>query len=341
MKLLRKALFPLSWVYDGLTRLRNTAYTKGWFESESFSIPTIVVGNLSAGGTGKTPMVSYLVELLHKDFKIAALSRGYKRKTSGFQLAHPNVSALELGDESYQLYEKFKNLIVAVDENRPHGIQSLLDTHPDLEGVLLDDAYQHRKLASSFRVLLTTYDQPWFRDCLLPAGNLRESHVGKKRADVVVVTKCPTDLSDDAITQFKEQLQLASHQALYFTSITYDDYLKGTQRKLFSDFVKKEFVLVTGIAQPKPLLMHLDQQGAHYTHLSFADHHHFSFTDLEKITNFNLPILTTEKDYVRLKPHNLKNLYYLPIEQRFLSGKSEFDSLIKSQFHVGRRSQNQ
>jgi tetraacyldisaccharide 4'-kinase len=332
MKLLRKALFPLSWVYDGLTRLRNTAYEKGWFKSESFSIPTIVVGNLSAGGTGKTPMVSYLVELLHKDFNIAVLSRGYKRKTSGFQLAHPNASALELGDEPYQLYHKFENLLVAVDENRPHGVQSLLATHPDLEGVLLDDAYQHRKLASSFRVLLTTYDQPWFQDCLLPAGNLRESHVGKKRADVVVVTKCPANLSKEDLAQFKEQLQLAPGQALFFTSIAYDDCITGAQKMLLSDFMTKEFVLVTGIAQPKPLLMHLDQLGARYTHLSFADHHHFSFEDLEKITNFNLPILTNEKDYVRLKTHNLKNLYYLPMEQRFLSGKSEFDSLIKSQF---------
>jgi len=332
MKLLRKALFPLSWVYDGLTRLRNTAYAQGWFKSESFSIPTIVVGNLSAGGTGKTPMVSYLVELLHKDFKIAVLSRGYKRKTSGFQLAHSNVSALELGDEPYQLHQKFQNLIVAVDENRPHGIQSLLNTHPNLEGILLDDAYQHRKLASSFRVLLTTYDQPWFRDCLLPAGNLRESHTGKKRADVVVVTKCPADLSSEAKAKFKDQLDLAPHQALFFTSIAYDDYLRGAQRILLSEFMTKEFVLVTGIAQPKPLLMHLDQLGARYTHLPFADHHPFGSGDLEKMTNFNLPILTTEKDYVRLKPHNLKNLYYLPIEQRFLSGKSKFDSLVKSQF---------
>ena len=186
MNILRKALFPLSWMYDGITRLRNVAYSLGWLKSESFSIPTIVVGNLSAGGTGKTPMTAYLIELLQKDYKIAVLSRGYKRKTSGFQMANSKSTTAQLGDESFQLYQKFDDVVVAVDEDRPHGVQSLISNHPDLEGILLDDAYQHRKLEPSFRILLTTYDQPWFRDCLLPSGNLREAAVGKNRADVVV-----------------------------------------------------------------------------------------------------------------------------------------------------------
>ena len=341
MKLLRKALFPLSWLYDGITRLRNTAYSKNWLTSESFPIPTIVVGNLSAGGTGKTPMVAYLIELLQKDHKIAVLSRGYKRKTSGFQLAHPQSTPSQLGDEPFQLYHKFENLVVAVDEDRPHGMHTLRRLQPDLEGVLLDDAYQHRKLEPSFRILLTTYDQPWFQDCVLPAGNLREASVGKNRADVVVVTKCPPDLSQEAQATFKARLQLAPHQVLFFTYIAYDDWLQGAQKELLSDFLQKDFVLVTGIARPKPLLTHLDGLGANYTHLAFADHHDFSPADIKKIAAYNLPILTTEKDYVRLKQHKLTNLYFLPIRQGFLSGESVFTDLISSQFQSGNISQNQ
>jgi len=341
MNILRKALFPLSWMYDGITRLRNVAYSLGWLKSESFSIPTIVVGNLSAGGTGKTPMTAYLIELLQKDHKIAVLSRGYKRKTSGFQMANSKSTPAQLGDESFQLYQKFDDVVVAVDEDRPHGVQSLISNHPDLEGILLDDAYQHRKLEPSFRILLTTYDHPWFRDCLLPSGNLREAAVGKNRADVVVVTKCPTDLSEEDITLFKNKLQLMPHQALFFSSIVYDDYLLGVQKQLLSDFVTKDFVLVTGIANPSSLLYHLDRLGARYTHLAYADHHDFSLADIKKIRRHNLPILTTEKDYVRLKQHRLKKLYFLPIQQRFLFEGSTFNNLVKSQFESGTKSQNQ
>jgi len=341
MNILRKALFPLSWMYDGITRLRNVAYSLGWLKSESFSIPTIVVGNLSAGGTGKTPMTAYLIELLQKDHKIAVLSRGYKRKTSGFQMANSKSTPAQLGDESFQLYQKFDDVVVAVDEDRPHGVQSLISNHPDLEGILLDDAYQHRKLEPSFRILLTTYDQPWFRDCLLPSGNLREAAVGKNRADVVVVTKCPTDLSEEDTTLFKNKLQLMPHQALFFASIVYDDYLLGVQKQLLSDFVTKDFVLVTGIANPSSLLYHLDRLGARYTHLAYADHHDFSLADIKKIRRHNLPILTTEKDYVRLKQHRLKKLYFLPIQQRFLFEGSTFNNLVKSQFESGTKSQNQ
>ena len=341
MNILRKALFPLSWMYDGITRLRNVAYSLGWLKSESFSIPTIVVGNLSAGGTGKTPMTAYLIELLQKDHKIAVLSRGYKRKTSGFQMANSKSTPAQLGDESFQLYQKFDDVVVAVDEDRPHGVQSLISNHPDLEGILLDDAYQHRKLEPSFRILLTTYDHPWFRDCLLPSGNLREAAVGKNRADVVVVTKCPTDLSEEDITLFKNKLQLMPHQALFFSSIVYDDYLLGVQKQLLSDFVTKDFVLVTGIANPSSLLYHLDRLGARYTHLAYADHHDFSLADIKKIRRHNLPILTTEKDYVRLKQYRLKKLYFLPIQQRFLFEGSTFNNLVKSQFESGTKSQNQ
>ena len=341
MNILRKALFPLSWMYDGITRLRNVAYSLGWLKSESFSIPTIVVGNLSAGGTGKTPMTAYLIELLQKDHKIAVLSRGYKRKTSGFQMANSKSTPAQLGDESFQLYQKFDDVVVAVDEDRPHGVQSLISNHPDLEGILLDDAYQHRKLEPSFRILLTTYDQPWVRDCLLPSGNLREAAVGKNRADVVVVTKCPTDLSEEDTTLFKNKLQLMPHQALFFASIVYDDYLLGVQKQLLSDFVTKDFVLVTGIANPSSLLYHLDRLGARYTHLAYADHHDFSLADIKKIRRHNLPILTTEKDYVRLKQHRLKKLYFLPIQQRFLFEGSTFNNLVKSQFESGTKSQNQ
>ena len=341
MNILRKALFPLSWIYDGITRLRNTAYAMGWLKSESFSIPTIVVGNLSAGGTGKTPMTAYLIELLQKDHKIAVLSRGYKRKTSGFQLANSHSTPKQLGDEPFQLFKKYAKLVVAVDENRPNGIRTLCRLYPDLEGILLDDAYQHRKLEPSFRILLTTYDQPWFRDCLLPSGNLRESVVGKNRADVVVVTKCPTALSEEDVDLFKNKLQLMPHQTLFFASIVYDDYLMGVEKQLLSDFVKKDFVLVTGIANPSLLLGHLDRLGARYIHLAYADHHDFSLADIKKIARHNLPVLTTEKDYVRLKQHRFKELYFLPIQQRFLFEGSTFNDLVKSQFESGTKSQNQ
>ena len=197
MKLIRNIAFPLVPVYYAVTRLRNKLYDLGLKKSTSYNFPVICVGTLSVGGTGKTPMIEYLIELLKDDYRIATLSRGYKRKSKGFQLANEFSSAESLGDEPFQFYNKFKNtILVAVDTDRTNGIAQLkqLDNPPDV--ILLDDAFQHRKVKAGFNILLTTYNKPYFEDFVLPTGNLRESSKGAKRANMIIVTKCPDNLSE-------------------------------------------------------------------------------------------------------------------------------------------------
>jgi len=262
---------------------------------------------------------------------LAVLSRGYKRKSSGFVLANQDSSIEILGDETYLLLQKFPMTHFGVCKNRLEGVEQLLSKSPTIDGVLLDDGYQHRQLKPSFQILLTPYHNPWFRDCVLPTGNLRESAKGKNRADVVVVTKCPSNLTKIEQDEYTHQLQLDAHQHIFFSTIVYDSYVFGASRMELKSFVKNPFVLVTGIANAKPLTDYLEGLGAEFEHLAFADHHFFTATDCKKMLSKQRPILTTEKDYVRLSPM-IKEVFFIPISIRFLSDEDRFKSIIANQF---------
>lgn len=330
MNLLRKSLFPLSLLYDVVTRVRNTAFDKQWLRHSQFDVPTIVVGNLIAGGSGKTPMIAYLLHHFSDRFSLAVLSRGYKRKSSGFLIADGASSIESLGDEPFLLFQKFPKVQFAVCKNRPEGIRGLLQKSPQLDAIFLDDGFQHRQLKPSFQILLTPFETPWFRDCVLPAGNLRESARGKKRADLVVVTKCPELLSKKEREDYTNKLALDPDQKLFFTSIQYDANVYGASQMQLKSFIQNPFVLVTGIANAKPLTSYLDQLGAKYKHLEFGDHHSFSVSDCQNILSSGLPVLTTEKDYVRLSPF-LKEIHFLPISVRFLADEDRFKDIITHQ----------
>ena len=331
MNLLRKSLYPLSLIYAIATRVRNAAYDAQWLKQKQYEVPTIVVGNLITGGSGKTPMIAYLIDHFSSHFSLAVLSRGYKRKSSGFVLANQDSSMKSLGDETYLLSQKFPMTHFGVCKNRLKGVEQLLSKFPNIDGVLLDDGYQHRQLKPSFQILLTPYYNPWFRDCVLPTGNLRESAKGKNRADVVVVTKCPSNLSKIDQDEHTHQLQLDAHQDIFFSTIVYDSYVFGASRMELKSFVKNPFVLVTGIANPKPLTDYLESLGADFEHLAFADHHFFTSSDFKKILSKQRPILTTEKDYVRLSPM-IKMVFFIPISICFLSDEDRFKSIIANQF---------
>jgi tetraacyldisaccharide 4'-kinase len=331
----RKTLKPLSWLYKGVTGTRNALYNKGIITSHEFDTPLIVVGNLRVGGTGKTPMVSYLVQLLKEPYKVAVLSRGYKRKSTGYVLADKEATAQSIGDEPYQLWRKFPDITIAVDADRTHGIHQLEVLPKPPEIILLDDAFQHRKVKADFNILLTPYHDLYTEDELLPVGNLRESVGGADRAQVIVVTKCPTDLTTEQEFETARRLQVGLHQTVFFSKIQYAEYVQNETGKInVKDLKNYGVVLVTGIAEPEPLLAFLTSIDIDYTHLAYPDHHHFSKGDIEKIKDIyqqlsqtNKIILTTEKDYVRIFD-NLPNLYYLGIETVFINHQKDFDKLI-------------
>ncbi|WP_374399608.1 tetraacyldisaccharide 4'-kinase [Flavobacterium sp.] len=336
MNFLRKILFPLAFLYWLVTFIRNWLYDKGIFKSFSFDIPIIAVGNLSVGGTGKTPQIEYLIRLLSDNYKVAVLSRGYKRTTKGFILADENASASSIGDEPFQFYSKFPNIQVAVDANRKSGIENLLQLPNKPDVVLLDDAFQHRKVKAGFYILLTAYDDLFCDDNILPFGNLREPSSGKKRADMIIVTKCPKDLSELAQQKIKEKLKVK--QQVFFTTIQYDDCVFGNDSQLLVSEIQSESkVLVAGIAKPKLFFDFLKNDNDET--LVFPDHHDFSKQDCELILAKanGRKIITTEKDFVRLNGLLPKaQLFYLPIKSTFLN--TNIDKTIED--YVGQSSRN-
>lgn len=342
MKFLRYILFPFAIVYDVVTRIRNFCFDVGVFKETSFQIPLIVVGNLSVGGTGKTPQIEYLIRFLKDSYKTSVLSRGYGRKTKGFLLVNNSHTAEDVGDEPLQYFKKFININVAVDANRVEGISNLINNQSP-EVVLLDDAFQHRKVKGSFYILLTKYNDLFTNDFLLPTGNLRESRNGAKRADVIVVTKCPEDLSQQAKQKLKNKLQKYNKQ-VFFTTISYDEKTSGNQSISIDDLKNYEVILVTGIANPKPMLSFLNQKEVNFKHLEFADHHHFSDKEIamikseyEGLQSSKKIILTTEKDYVRLS-NKIANISFLGIQTSFLFGEEQqFDEIIKTHIQQKQR----
>ncbi|WP_442267133.1 tetraacyldisaccharide 4'-kinase [Tenacibaculum sp. ZS6-P6] len=334
MKAIRYLLFPFAIIYDLITTIRNFFYDKGVFSSTEFQLPVIAVGNLSTGGTGKSPQIEYLIRLLKNDYKVAVLSRGYKRKTKGFIILNENHIAEDVGDEPLQFFSKFnEDIHVAVNANRTEGVQQLISkVNPDV--ILLDDAFQHRKVKAGYYILLTKFNDLYCDDFILPTGNLRESRRGSKRADVIIVTKCPGNLSVSEMNILRKKLNINKKQKLYFSTIDYNENLKGSKKISVKELKGYDLVLVTGIANPDSLLAYLKENNLNFTHINFPDHHNFSNSDISKIEKtFNAissekkMILTTEKDFMRLNGR-ISNLIYIAIETKFLADEKLFVSDI-------------
>ncbi len=329
MQVVRKLGFPISLVYAVVVYLRNCLYTFGFFKSTSFKTPTICVGNLSVGGTGKTPMIEFLLSRLEANYKLAVLSRGYKRKSKGFVLADKSVKVEDLGDEPYQIFSKFPNSIVVVDSNRTRAITILeKDIKPQL--ILLDDAFQHRKVSCGFSILLTDYSNLYVDDWYLPMGNLRDSVSEAKRASVIIVTKCPEKLNQIEQKQIAKKLKPLLHQQILFSYLDYNNEIKGINNIItLKDLKGKKVVVVTGIARPKPLLTFLTNEGINVQHLEYNDHHFFTQQEINLLNTKEL-ILTTEKDFVRLKGR-VNNLFYITISHKFIGDGEQrlMKSLLK------------
>ena len=337
MIILRYLLFPFAIVYGLITGIRNFLFDIGILKSYSFAIPIIAVGNLSVGGTGKTPQIEYLIRLLSPNYKIATLSRGYKRKSKGYILADENADAELLGDEPYQMHLKFPKIKVAVDAHRKNGIEKLLALKDTPDVILLDDAFQHRKVKAGFYILLTAYNDLFCDDFILPTGSLRESKSGAKRADVIIVTKCPNDISEMEQDAIRKKIGIAI--PVYFSCIEYDDKVyNDSESKNVADIRKVDKLLLAGIAKPNPFFAYL--QAVNDVKLHYPDHHHYTENDIKTIKDkaTNKLIITTEKDFVRMHKQQLKSLFYLPIKNNFLSDGANFDKTILN--YVGKSSRN-
>lgn len=327
MIILRYLLFPFAIVYGWITSIRNFLYDKGVLKSYSFDIPIIAVGNLSVGGTGKTPQIEYLIRLLSPNYKIATLSRGYKRKSDGYVLADASATAESLGDEPFQMHQKFPIIKVAVDADRKNGIENLLKLEEKPDVILLDDAFQHRKVKAGFYILLSAYDDLFCDDFMLPTGNLRESRSGAKRANVIIITKCPKSLSIEEQESIKSKIKL--DVPIFFSFIDYDTRVYNKNEEInVSEIIEKDKVIIAGIAKPEPFIDFIKKEND--VIMIYPDHHHFVNNEINSIkeNSFGKIIITTEKDYVRLNSQNLNNLYYLPIKSTFLINDQTFNGLI-------------
>ena len=342
MKQWRKILlFPLGIIYHAVTAGRNLLYDVNLKKSTAFNIPIIGIGNIAIGGTGKTPHTEYLIRLFQKDYNIATLSRGYGRTTTSYTEAKITSTSKEIGDEPAQYKRKFPSINVVVENKRVKGVQQLLKNHPNTNLVLLDDAYQHRAIKAGLNIVVTDYNNPLANDYLLPAGNLRESKRGIKRADIVIVSKCPDNLSEAEQTKLKKALNFHSPDSIYFTKVQYGKiYHVFTNDVLTLPTKQIDVVLVSGIGKPKPLQAYVQKEFNTMIPLAFADHHEFSNSDIKTIVKaFNdlkseqKIILTTEKDASRLL--NIKELSQLPIycleiEVAFLNKKDKFSTQIET-----------
>ena len=316
-------LLPLSWLYGLGVSIRNQMFDYGLLKSQSFSLPVLCVGNLTVGGTGKTPHTEYLVRLLSKEYQVAVLSRGYKRKSKGFVLATADTPMTDIGDEPYQMKQKFPQIHMAVDRNRCHGIQQLREDHvkPSTEVIILDDAFQHRYVQAGLNILLMDYHRLIYLDQLLPAGRLREPLSGRMRAHIIIVTKCPPDITPAERQNIVQNLRLEKRQKVFFTTYKYPDTLKE---------LSDNPLLVTGIASPRQMVYDLNKLIPKFELMSFPDHHNFTEQDINAIRTraAGRTILTTEKDATRL--HGLDNMKVIPIEVEFIEGKEKFDKMIKN-----------
>ena len=344
-------LFPFAILYGIITGIRNWLFDQDILTSTSFTIPVISVGNLSVGGTGKTPHTEFILSVLQDEWKTAMLSRGYKRKTKGFQLADQTSDSQTLGDEPFQIFQKFPNVSVSVDEKRVHGVTKLLELIPGLQLVVLDDAFQHRYIQPGLSILLTDFGNLYTRDLLLPAGGLREWRSGSSRANIIVITKCPEDMKPIDMRVYETELKPENNQLLFFSTFIYDElkpvFPDSSHEKLTFQKIKDtnaEILLVAGIVSPEPILLHLKKYTSNVKTLFFEDHHVFQTRDFNLINKrlgglspVNKIIIVTEKDAVRLisnpnYPETLKSITFaLPIRVHILHNQeSLFIQKIKS-----------
>ena len=353
----RWLLAPFSLLYGVVTGIRNQLFEWKLLPSEMFDLPVISVGNLTVGGTGKTPHTEYLINLLKDKHKVALLSRGYKRKSKGFVLATASSTATEIGDEPYQVSSKFSDIYVAVDADRRNGIHQLLEGNAskDVEVVLLDDAFQHRYVVPGINIVLMDYNRPIYEDAMMPMGRLREPFSSLHRAHAVIVTKCPKDIKPIDFRVVTKHLDLKPYQRLFFTTFSYGDmrsFNAPHERKPLSALTSDTHILlVTGIASAAPLVEKLREHTEHITHMEYGDHHDFTSAELKEISKAYAAIgtakkliITTEKDAARLRDLPLdeavaSNLHILPIEVEFLQGQQEsFNNYIID--YVSKNSRN-
>lgn len=342
-------LYPISKVYGMVMAVRNRLFEIGVLKQHSFDVPVIVVGNISMGGTGKTPHTEYLIDALRFNYHIGVLSRGYKRRTKGFVHATRRSRPEDIGDEPYQIFQKYgDDITIAVCEDRVKGINQLLEINRNINLVLLDDAFQHRYVKPSVAVVLTEFNRPVFYDKLLPYGRLREPMSALNRADIVVVTKCHDDMKPMEYRIFKENLNLFPYQKLFFSKYAYGHLVSVFPESVtyipYLDWLTNEdsILVVSGVANPRPFVRYLKTFKAKVKVLRFPDHHNFTHSDMELIRrkfdelNGNRKfIITTEKDAVRLSnnpyfPHSVKSsIFYVPIKVEFLpQGDGSIDECV-------------
>jgi tetraacyldisaccharide 4'-kinase len=352
-------LYPLSLIYGFITGIRNFLYNSGVLSATLFPLPVICIGNITVGGTGKTPHTEYLIGLLSRNFKVATLSRGYKRKTRDFRIAGPASTVAEIGDEPLQIFRKFPDILVTVDRDRVNGVRKIMEIASDTDVIILDDGFQHRSITPGFSILLSDYERLFLRDHMLPYGNLREDKSNMRRADIILITKCPKNLNPIQRRLIVKEVGKAPYQNLYFTALSYKAplpvFADHDESAPYPDLTKCSdcgVLLVTGIANPKPFAEYLKKFFGEIIELTYPDHYSYNendiaviisaYRDLRASTRF---IITTEKDAVRLGEYNdieepvRSAMFYVQVGVTFLNeDKEEFDKLIID--YVGKNRQN-
>ena len=334
MKNLKFLLYPLSVIYSIYTSFRNLLFDLGLIDSIQYKIPTIGIGNLSTGGTGKSIIVDYLIERFKKNKKITTLSRGYNRKTRGFVQASESSDAYEIGDEPFQFFSKHPEINVVVCEDRRKGMNIILKNLSDTELCIWDDVFQHRFVKPGLMILSTTFQYPFYKDEILPIGNLRENKDSSKRADIIIVTKCPIDMQINDKETIIKSLNPLANQKVFFSTLTYKQKIKSDVDQINIDTLSEsDFILVTGIADSSYLVEFLKSKAFNFKHLKYSDHYNFNKLSIDKIRNISSGkrILTTEKDFGRLKPKiSDRDIYYIEVSMQFNSELNElnFDKTI-------------
>ena len=325
MKLLQSVLFPFSLFYGTIIALRNFLFDKGILNSKIPKIPNVGVGNLSVGGTGKSVVIDYLISIFKEQYSLAVISRGYKRKTKGVIVANSNSTVHEIGDEPYQFLSKH-NVRIIVSEKRERALKviSKFKKLPDI--ILFDDIMQHRYITPKCLIVTTTYSKPFFRDNLLPAGRLRESPKQIKRAQIILVNKCPNNISMKDQTLFINKIKPLADNRVFFTTIAYENNVKNNLKSINLSSIKNSFLLITGIANPKYLVDFLNKNEFDFLHLKYSNHHNFKKNEIKEIKREQKgrKIITTEKDFGRLESYFTSDeLFYIPIKLNFIGDGKE------------------
>jgi len=335
---MRYLLFLLSIIYDSITTIRNFLFNIGILNSQIYNIPIICIGNLEVGGTGKTPHTEYLIKLLKNKYRLAILSRGYARKSSKLKYVEKTSNPSLVGDEPLQIKQKYPDCVVIVEKNRKKGVKHILENHPEIEVILLDDGYQHRWIKAGLNILISTYDTPYYRNHLMPFGELRENKREAKRAELIIFSRTPDNSKLIEKQRMIKKASLFIHQQVYFSHIDYVRWENINKEKKINIYDAQRITLVTGIANSKHLINYLKKEGHTINHMEFPDHYDYTINDIHNIltehkrdNNTNKIILTTEKDATKLRvfkdEFNTENLYYICIEINF-EEKEKFDKQI-------------